>query len=149
VPVTPEGERAGEPFLYVNGIDARFRPEPEPHWVAYMAERNGWHAYLQTFPKTSSDIQVSVGPGYYPEWGPDGKEIFYVARDLKLMRVAVTVNGDRAEVSAPEPLFPLPISDITRSPYEVSRDGSKFLVRVDIEPPSPMNVIVNWTELMK
>ena len=81
---------------------------------------------------------------------PNGRELFYVSPDLKLMVVALKVTADSVEPSAPHELFDLPIVDNGYSPFEVSPDGQRFLVRTAAEQASqPLTMIVNWPALLK
>jgi hypothetical protein len=46
-------------------------------------------------------VRVSVGGGGAPKWRGDGKELFFVTPDARLMCVAFQVAGDRPEVGLP------------------------------------------------
>ena len=49
------------------------------------------------------------------------------------------------------PVFALPAVDTGRSPYDVTADGERFLVRATPtqQAAQPLTVIVNWPALMK
>jgi hypothetical protein len=42
--------------------------------------------YVQWFPESLGKFQISTGGGF-PEWSPDGRELYYVSADGKLMAV--------------------------------------------------------------
>src|SRR4051812_30225460 len=51
---------------------------------------------------------VSTADGSQPRWRADGKELFFVAADARLMAVPIRVRADRVAVDAgiPATLFP-------------------------------------------
>jgi hypothetical protein len=103
-------------------------------------------------PIATSRRQVSIGGGTQPARRPNGKEIFYVAADGKMMSVSVDPDGDSLTLSLPEPLFPtrLEIDSVFRQ-YDVSADGKRFLLAQPLEESTsvPITVIFNWPELLK
>src|SRR5262249_22794707 len=48
-----------------------------------------WEVYVQRFLSPGGKWQISSNGGKQPQWSHDGKELFYVAADQKLMAVAV------------------------------------------------------------
>ena len=49
---------------------------------------------------------VSIGGGMQPEWRRDGKELFYLSADRKIMAVPIATDGRTVTVATPQPLFP-------------------------------------------
>jgi len=97
-------------------------------------------------------VRVSADGGQYPQWGPGGRELFYVSADYRLMSVSLKVGPGSVEPSPPRALFPLPaIDDGLSEPYEVAPDGQRFLVRATPQPPPPqaLTVLANWPALLK
>jgi hypothetical protein len=133
-----------------NEYNARFSPEPSPRWVTYQSDRTGRNeVYIRGFPDPREEVPISTAGGQYPEWGPVGSELFYVAPDNKLMAVDLTITADRVRASTPRTLFTLPIIDNGWSPYDTI-DGQRFLVRAVPQRASPpLTVIVNWPALLK
>jgi len=115
-----------------------------------MSDESGrYEVYVDTFPERRHKTTISSGGGRYPAWGPGGSELYYMSPDLKLMAVSVKLGNDIAEPSAPRELFRLPVADY--SPVEPALDGKRFLVRATPQQavPEPLNLIVNWTALLK
>jgi len=134
------------PFLIRN---AQFSPDGK--FVAYAASETGnWEVYVSPFPDFNSKWQVSRGGGEEPRWRRDGKEMFYLAHDGKLMAVDVK-TGTGFEAGPPAVLFQTrtrqPISAMDFYSYDVTADGQKFLVntKLDASNTSPLSVILNWT----
>jgi len=86
-------------------------------------------------------------------WRGDGKELFFIALDDRLMAVPVALpsNGGSADAGAPVPLFAThvggAVQSFSRQQYFVSPDGERFLMNTVLEggPVAPMTVILNWT----
>jgi hypothetical protein len=81
-----------------------------------------------------------VGGGTVPRWGHNGRELFYLAPDRRLMVVSVTQRVSTLETGPPRALFSL----TTTSGYEPSPDGRRFLVTAVVSEASPISIILNW-----
>jgi eukaryotic-like serine/threonine-protein kinase len=158
LPVTPDGrvQPGAEPTLYLrtpfNESQGRFAPDPSPRWIAYQSDESGrYEIYIQSFPDPHGATRISTSGGQYPQWSPDGRELFYVSPDHKLMVVSIKLGADSVQPSAPHELFTLPADDLasTFSPYEVAPDGQRFLVRTESEQITPLTVVMNWPALLK
>jgi Tol biopolymer transport system component len=155
LPVTPDGKVApdAKPRSYLrtpfNEGSGRFSPEPEPLWVAYTSDELGHlDVYVDAFPEPRNKVRISTAGGDFPEWSPDGRELFYVSPDLKLMQVSLKRGTNSIEPSSPRELFALPVANDGGSPYQVAPDGQRFLVRAAPQAGQPLTLIVNWPALM-
>ena len=113
-------------------------------------ESGRYEIYVQSFPEPHGATRISTGGGQYAQWSPDGRELFYVSSDFDLMAVTVKLGPDSVAPSSPIKMFRLDAEDIGLSPYEVTPDGQRFLIRS--APPQaakPLTVIVNWPALLK
>jgi len=125
---------------------------PDGHMVAYTSNDSGtgkFEVFVQTFPLTDFKRQISTSGGYEPRWRGDGREIYYLSEDRKLMAVSVS-PGAQPSFGAPKQLFQTRVpAGVTanRTYYVLSRDGQRFLVNSQTgdEPPKPITVVVNWT----
>jgi eukaryotic-like serine/threonine-protein kinase len=156
LPVTPEGKpEAGvkaRPYLRTrfNEWGARFSPEPSPRWVAYASDESGrFEVYVQAFPEPQGKFQISAGGGTYPEWSPDGRELYYVAPDRKLTVVALQLRAGSLAPSPPRELAVLhPGVGQIIQPYAVAPDGKGFLVQSPAGGQEPLEVVTNWRALL-
>jgi hypothetical protein len=90
---------------------------------------------------------VSTRGGAQPRWRRDGKELFYLAPDGKLMAVDVTASAAVFATGRPRELFTTGITTFNRrNQYVVTRDGQRFLVNVSAEDrnSAPITVVLNW-----
>jgi hypothetical protein len=105
--------------------------------------------YVQAFPTQSGKVPISTAGGTQPRWRRDGKELFYLALDRKLMTVPVTA-GTTFQVGNPRPLFQTTLDpNGFRQMYEVSADGNRFLLNTLLESAAqPLTVVFNWPALI-
>ena len=101
------------------------------------------------FPDGGGKWQVSTRGGAQPRWRRDGKELFYLALDGKLMAVTVGASATLIETGAPRELFDTGITGAfldRRNHYVVTRDGQRFLVNISAEDENsaPITVVLNW-----
>jgi Tol biopolymer transport system component len=123
---------------------------PDGHWIAYQSNESGIaEVYVRPFPGPGERFAVSIGGGTQVRWGRDGKDLFYVARDGRLMAVPIQLTSNTPDIGTPVALFPLPIggacSKAMPPAYMVSTDSRQFLVAtVKEDAPAPITVILKW-----
>jgi len=125
-------------------VEVSLRFAPDGKWVAYASNATGRSEIcVAPFPGPGGTWQVSREGGTSPRWRRDGKEIFYVSADQRLMAVDVR-TGTAVEPGIPVPLFSPRF--VYHGFYDVSADGQRFLVNTELpEEPSPLTLVVNWT----
>jgi hypothetical protein len=92
--------------------------------------------------------QVTIGGGYQPRWGSDGRTLFYLSRSSVLMTMPMLLRADGFKAGTPVALFRVPLRGFAGNNsafgYDVARDG-RFLVNADRTQESPITVVLNWT----
>src|SRR5713226_6400317 len=80
----------GTAFLQTEFNEIGAKLSPDSKWVAYTSNESGQNeVYVQTFPSPGGKSPISTGGGNRPVWRRDGRELFYIAADGKLMAVEV------------------------------------------------------------
>ena len=144
----------GKPYALLQTPFSEFQGHfsPDGRWFAYTSNESGKsEVYVQSFPPSGGKWQVSTGGGAQPHWRGDGKELFYIAADRKLMAVGVAA-GSNFDPGAPKPIFQTQVSGYAApNRYVVTSDGQRFLVNSPVEEVSqtPITVILNWTAALK
>ena len=148
-----QGDRKPFPFLQTEFNELRCQFSPDGRWLAYSSdETSRYEIYVRPFAGAPAGSggkwQVSINGGSLPRWRRDGKELFYVAPDRKLMAVEVKANSGSFQAGVPKPLFDTRTDPSigSRGGYDVSPDGRRFLISAPGEQPSasPIHVVVNW-----
>ena len=111
---------------------------PDGKWLAYATDESGaWNIYVTTFPGAVGKWQVSTGGGTEPRWRGDAKEIFYLAAENVVTAVSVQA-GSTFSSGTPQALFRAhprpPISNTDVFSYDVTKDGSRFIVNRYLKP---------------
>jgi len=125
---------------------------PDGRSLAYFSGEPGrQEVYVQPFTpgsQTTGRWQISTNGGSVPRWRRDGKELFYLDLEHKLMAAAVTSNTT-FQAGAPRPLFQTHAAGFLS--YAVAAGGQRFLVNTSIEEPASSlpTVILNWTAALK
>ena len=135
---------------------------PDGRWLAYAANESGVHQVIvRPFPDPSlGKWQVSTNGGLAPRWRKDGRELFYVDAEQRLVVVAVGVTPTgEFQPGRSTPLFVLPTPQLTTPGaaymYDAAPDGQRFLVSMFSGGVSgavtlvPLTVTTNWTSLLK
>lgn len=150
------GDHKPFPFLQTEFNEGWARFSPDGKWIAYSSNESGsWQVYVQSFPASGGKWMISTDGGAQPQWRRDGKELFYISADRKLMAVDVKGNGSTFEASVPKALFDLrlqtPALPGPRNFYIAAVDGKRFLVTSVSEErlTTPTTVVMNWTADLK
>jgi serine/threonine protein kinase/Tol biopolymer transport system component len=164
---TPLGAAAGRLFVLPLSGEAkpwRFSEQvrnntpamisPDGRWLAYVSdETNRREIYVTTFPDGRGKWQISTEGGDNPRWRADSRELFFTGAN-KLFAVDVTATADRFDAGPVRALFDVrvPATQLgTRSSYVPTKDGQRFLFNAwdGGDTVTPIDLVVNWTELLK
>jgi len=147
------GKDGAVPLLEVKGANVDSgQVSPDGRWIAYRSDESGKNEiYITSFPKPIGRLQVSIEGGVTPRWRHDGKELYYLAPNRKLMAVQLKETSGSLQVTSTQPLFQMFqtmfLTAAGVNQYDVTRDGSRFVVDSAItdESSAPLNLVVNWT----
>ena len=148
------GEQKQKSYLQTEFDTFQAQFSPDGRWIAYASNESNprYEVYVQPFPLSSGKWQISSNGGAQPSWRRDGKELFYLAPDRRLMAVEVK-TGSTFEPGTPKALFQTQVTGLVdaRNHYVVSGDGQRFLVNTIVQEASssPITVVVNWTAGLK
>ena len=145
-------------YLQTESNETQSRFSPDGRFVAYASNESGRNeVYVRPFPDANAGKwMVSKGGGNQPNWRSDGKELFYVSADSKMMAVDVS-PGPAFKSGTPKALFSTSIwggattTNTTR--YGVSADGKKFVINSVVNEASgagaQITVVQNWQSKLK
>jgi serine/threonine protein kinase len=148
-----EAGGAPKPSLFLQTAFHEVRPRfsPDGRWVAYQSDESQQNEiYVAPFPGPGGKRQISTSGGSFPRWRRDGKEIFYVEPNTRLMAAEVNARGNTIEVGQ---VRPVDIRVVTTGSYryDVSPDGQRFLVATAPEQnaAAPLTLVQNWAAGLK
>jgi Tol biopolymer transport system component len=148
-------ELEGQLFLKAPSAMKNGQFSPDGKWVAYASNESGkWEIYVTSFPDAHGKWEVSNGGGDQPRWRGDGKELFYLTADGKIMAAAVK-EGANFNAAAPAALFQASeralVATSEQVEYDVSQDGQRFLINTYVRNGEiqSMTVVLNWDAELK
>ena len=150
-------DRKPIPFVATAADETFGQFSPDGRWIAYSTNEGGRReVVVQGFAPDRVPAAavgkwiISSAGGDKPRWSADGRELYYIAPDRKLMVVPVKI-GATFDPGIAVPLFELPVF-FGFFPYDVAPDG-RFLVSAVRDAAtvrvSPLTVLVNWPATLK
>jgi len=159
LPMDGMTDRKPVPFLRSKFDEFQGQLSPDSHWMAYTSDESGQReVYVQPFPSGEGKTKISTAGGEQPRWRGDGKELFFVNGDGKMMAVSMKVTAGTKPFIEPgttQALFEVRLARAPTSPlfeYDVTADGKRFLLDTvggDAASPPVLNVVVNWDADLK
>jgi len=124
---------------------------PNGKWLAYCSNESGeQRVYVVPFPGPGGKWQVSPGGGCYPRWRRDGKELFYLTADNKIMAAEVKAEGPSFSIGAVNPLFETRVYRSIFGGFDVTADGKRFIICYEPGQPNVAIALVqNWNAELK
>jgi eukaryotic-like serine/threonine-protein kinase len=152
LPVADDVKANSKPiaFLRSEASEVQGQLSPDSRWMAYSSNESGQReVYVRSFPDATGKQKISTAGGAQPRWRGDGKELFFVAPDAKMMAVSIKATAGPKpsfEVGTPVPLFEVHLDDVGIAfRYDVTRDGTRFLVETASLSAAPrLTVWSNW-----
>jgi len=151
----PLEDRKPFPFLQSEFNEGQGQFSPDGRWVAYTSDETGkLEIYVQPFPAADAKWPISSEGGVQPRWRRDGKELFYLTPDGKMMAVEVK-SGPVFQTGVPKPLFDSQVfaggASTASFRYAVGANGQRFLVNTANERAGGgvLAVVVNWAAKLK
>jgi Tol biopolymer transport system component/predicted Ser/Thr protein kinase len=148
------GDGKAVPFVATPANELRTQFSPDGRFFSYTSDETGRpEIFVQTWPPSENRWQVTLAGGNQAFWSGDGKELFYLASDGKLMAVAVQL-GPNVSFSDPVVLFQTPLTPVSmtgnRNQYLVTRDGRRFLLlEWASSAPTRLTLVQNFPLLLE
>jgi eukaryotic-like serine/threonine-protein kinase len=158
-----QGDGKPFPFLRTTFNEQNGHFSPDGHWIAYVSDESGRdEIYVRAFSPdsgaadasgTGAKWQVSYSGGQSPQWSADGKEVYYLTLDSKVMEVNVTTSP-AFQAGTPKLLFQAPQQPLSQTTGDYTIDGEKFLFLApeqnsQAQDQAPFKVVLNWQALLK
>lgn len=93
---------------------------------------------------------MSPGGGCYPRWRRDGKELFYLSADNRIVAAEVKADGSSFAIGSVNPLFETRMYRSAFGGYDVTADGQRFIVAYEPGQPNvAITLVENWDAALK
>jgi Tol biopolymer transport system component len=140
------------PFLRTPANEGQGRFSPVgPLRAAFTSEESGDNEiYVMNAPdEPAGKWQISTTGGYAPRWRHDGRELYYVAPDLRTIMAADIDPGPIFRAGTPHVLFQTPSSIVGAANdmgFAVSPDGKTFLLALPGQESasSLIQIVLHW-----
>jgi Tol biopolymer transport system component len=138
----PDRPKVGEPEAFLVGPGDQDYPafSPDGRWVVFSTDDAAGRTelYAQPFPGGSAAhrVQITTEGGKFALWSRNGKDIFYVARDDRVMRMPYTATNTDFRAARPHVWSESPILNTgIYWNFDLASDGRHIITFP--APPSP------------
>jgi serine/threonine-protein kinase len=148
-----------EPFLRTSASDGALAFSPDGQWLAYASDESGSRQiYVRPFSEgtlgAGGKWQISAEGGTSPIWSLNGRGLFYISSDRRIMVTSDTAKDGAFMAPKPVPwcdlqMMPAPNYPFVSSNIDLAPDGKRFAVLVSANteaqnPPMHVNVLFNF-----
>ena len=143
---SPDGASHSSAFVATPQTENSPSFSPDGRFIVYSSDLTGrWEIYVRPFASREPEEKVSRDGGWFPRWRSPG-EIVFLSLDGTMMSARVSI-GKTIQVQTVEPLFRTSLTELGRiqKPYDVSKDGQRFLIPVAPAGSESLTVVTNWT----
>jgi serine/threonine protein kinase/WD40 repeat protein len=139
----------GEVFLQTTfGINSP-KFSPDGRWLAYYSNETGTsEVYVRPFPGPGGNTLISTGGGQYPIWSRNGRELFFLAPDRRIMVADCTAKGDSFVAGKPRVWSEKRLLERPYPIFDLAPDGKRFAVVLyadgTSEPMTQLTVLLNF-----
>ncbi len=142
---------APAPYITSQFGDSVPRLSPDGKWLAYnRAHLTRPDIFIQGFPAAGERWPISTAGGSQARWRRDGRELYYMNPDAKVMALEIRASGGSLEAGLPQELFTVRQKMGGGWQYDVSPDGQRFLVNQPLmdESEEPLTIVLNWASAL-
>ena len=135
------------PLIATPAQESNAKLSPDGRWLAYVSnESSRVEVYVQATGGGGKWL-VSRGGGLQPQWSADGRQLYYIALDRRLMVVDVRADAAVFTPSSPVGLTETRFTEWETSAgvsYVVAPDGSRVLVNTSTDTGRAISLVQNW-----
>jgi serine/threonine-protein kinase len=142
-------DRTPVPIVTGPALEQMPRLSPDGKWLAYQSNESGrFEIYVQPFPGGGPPAKASDGGGNEPMWARSGRTLFYRTPE-GIVSVGVT-TGAAFSIGERKLVLPGPyLTDPSHQNYDVSPDGTQFLVLKQADANAKPLLVHNWGQELR
>ena len=131
-PDRPKGGQP-EPFLRTPASETRPAFSHDGRWVAYMSNETGvMEVYVRPFARPASESggkwKISTAGGAVPIWSRNGRELFYLGPENRIMVSEFVVSGNSFVASKPRVWSGQQLFSAGFTNFDLAPDGKRFAI---------------------
>ena len=143
-----------QPLLQTPGEERNGRLSPDGRFLTYTSlQGEESDVFVTTVPASGTKWQISRGGGQQSVWSADGRTLYYISNQKKIVAVDVSAEGSRLTIGKSRVAVDARIEVRERNnqgmPFAVTADGSRFVVSTSTDVPAPVTVVLNWQALLE
>jgi serine/threonine-protein kinase len=143
--------RLGKPELFLRAQSSAFSAKlsPDGRWMVYQSDETGnYEVYVSPFPGPGRKVPVSSGGGWFPIWAHNGRQIFFLTPDWRIMVAGYTTNGSSFALGKPQLWCEKRLLRTPTQTYDLAPDGKRFAVVLaadgTAEPITQLTILLNF-----
>jgi Tol biopolymer transport system component len=107
---------------------------PDGRWLAYSSNESGnRELYVRPFPGPGGKSQISIDGGSHPIWSRDGRQLFFLTPDGRIMVVDYIAGHDSFSPGKPRVWSQKTMPSLGGNyPYDLAPDGKRFAVVMNL-----------------
>ena len=154
----PDHPKSGKPELFAHESLSQVDPafSPDGRWIAYVSTNGaglGGQVSVRPFPfaPSAGRWEVSEGGAKFPVWSRNGRELFYINSDNRIMAASYMANGHSFVPEKPQQWSTAALFRPTNNAlwnFDIAPDGRRFVVLTPPESRSPEPATVHATILV-
>jgi len=149
LPLSSGGKLFQAAPVAANQFDGNF--SPDGHWLAYFSYDTGRsEVYVVPVPGPGGKFQISQHGGWAVRWDHRG-HLYYLDLSNRIVQADLALTQNAVRVTALHPLFAVSLPHSAAPYFDVSADGSRFLVVTPSDPTLAqfVTVIQDWRAALK
>jgi hypothetical protein len=127
------------------GPGAEGQASPDGRWLGYI---DHGQVVVERFPARAPRLIVSSSGGGQPRWSRDGRHLFFISADKKLLAVEFDAKAIRAGVPRQIAQTRIVEAALVGLQYDVAPDG-RFVVNAVTGEEAPLTLLSGWRSLLK
>ncbi len=142
------GDKISIEFLSTSFAEYNAKFSPDMKWIVYQSDESGkFQIYITPFDGKSGKWQISVDGGILPKFVQNGKKVYFISLNNKIMSVELNESANTISPGEPREIFGHQMENISNV-YDFYHSGDKFIVGITLGDDAhvPITFVTNWQQ---
>ena len=140
------GDKKPTMFLATNFYEHNAKFSPDMKWIAYQSNESGkYQVYIAAFNGKGGKWQISIDGGTDPKFIENGKKIYFITLNNKIMSVDLNEGVNTLSPGKPHEVFVNQNGNISTI-YDFYKNGNKVIEGIPLKANEqiPVTFVTNW-----